>query len=54
VLSDESLELEVVATTASGEPCSMRCSDGGVLTRESSDGEIGSSDLRACDVTDVS
>jgi hypothetical protein len=54
VLSDESLELEVVAAPASSEPCSMRCSDGGVLTREPSNGEVGSADLRACDVTDVS
>jgi hypothetical protein len=54
VLSDEALELEVVAAAASGESAAMRCSDGGVLAGESSDGEIGSSDLRACDVTDVS
>jgi len=54
VLSDESLELEVVAAAGSSESAAMRCSNGGVLTRESSDGEVGSSDLRACDVTDVS
>jgi hypothetical protein len=54
VLSDESLELEVVAATTAGESWPMRCSDGGLLAGESSDGQIGSSDLRACDVTDVS
>jgi len=54
VFSDETLELEVVAAALSGESCSVRCSDGSVLAGESSDGEVGSPDLRACDVTDVS
>ena len=45
VLADKALELEVVATAGSGEAGAVRCSDGGVLAGESSDGEVGSSDV---------